>query len=803
MSLAGLAGWGTLVFFALARVSSAAEVVPTDVQLPGTQPGETSQIESVSKCDNCHGNFDPGGEPWFNWSGSMMAHASRDPIFWATVAIAEQDFDGVGDLCIRCHVPEGWLGGRSTPTDGSGLAEGDDDGLQCDVCHRLTRPDGSEHVGVQNAPFLAHDGGSPPTGFLGSGMYVIWDENSKLGPYADAEARHQFEASQFHRSEDLCGTCHDVSNPVVGDLAHNHGAQTPLAPGSFSGIPGAPVEDKAAFNNFPYQYGVVERTTSEHKASAWDTTPVSDYPTLPAELQGGSIQLAYQAALLAGNGGDYEDGTTRTFSCQSCHMRPTVGEGCDKNPPVRGDLPVHDLTGGNYWMPEVIQYLDGLGQLVLGGGLTQDQRNALDAGALRAQQNLDHAASLSVSGNQVTVTNLTGHRLITGYPEGRRMWLRIRWYDAQDTLLADDGAYGALSVDIGGAPAQVETLLDLDPPYTRIYEVHGAMTQEWASQLRGLGWPADLPLGFDRETGLVDGTLEELASEPPGSHHETFHFALNNYVAKDTRIPPWGMAYSEAVARNLLPVPSDQYGGGPGGAAPPGGVFDHQDVVTLNPPPGANHAAITLLYQPTSWEYVQFLELANTGEIAPLAAEGAKLRDAWQNTQMAAPYTMVSASWQLTVPACQDGVDNDGDGFADWDGAGVTAQDPGCSGPADESENDASTACDDRLDNDGYGWAVFPRDPGCRRATSTSESPQCQDGLNNDPAQDAFVDFDGGASAGLPAAQQTAPDPQCNGIAWKDREARPRPRCGFGYEVAPLLVALVVWSRIRRRSQAA
>jgi hypothetical protein len=42
-----------------------------------------------------------------------------------------------------------------------------------------------------------------------------------------------------------------VSNPAVGDLAHNNGAQLPLAPGSFSGVPGAPVTEKAAFKNFP------------------------------------------------------------------------------------------------------------------------------------------------------------------------------------------------------------------------------------------------------------------------------------------------------------------------------------------------------------------------------------------------------------------------------------------------------------------------------------------------------------------------------------------------------------------------
>ena len=40
-----------------------------------------------------------------------------------------EEFDGAGDLCIRCHSAGGWYGGRSTPTDGSGLQASDDDGI--------------------------------------------------------------------------------------------------------------------------------------------------------------------------------------------------------------------------------------------------------------------------------------------------------------------------------------------------------------------------------------------------------------------------------------------------------------------------------------------------------------------------------------------------------------------------------------------------------------------------------------------------------------------------------------------------
>ena len=111
----------------------------------------------------------------------MMAHASRDPLFWATLAVAEQDFAGGGDFCLRCHVPSGWLAGRSVPTDGAALdTTRDVHGVECDQCHRLTNPDGSEYLGLQVPPFVANDGGAPATGYYGSGQYVMW--NGPPGP---------------------------------------------------------------------------------------------------------------------------------------------------------------------------------------------------------------------------------------------------------------------------------------------------------------------------------------------------------------------------------------------------------------------------------------------------------------------------------------------------------------------------------------------------------------------------------------------------------------------------------------------
>src|SRR4029453_17324833 len=88
--------------------------VPTDVQMPGTQPDDVLvDLHTPNDCANCHGNYNPQTEPTHLWRGSMMSHASRDPLFWATLAVVEQDFVGGGDFCIRCHVPSGWLAGRS------------------------------------------------------------------------------------------------------------------------------------------------------------------------------------------------------------------------------------------------------------------------------------------------------------------------------------------------------------------------------------------------------------------------------------------------------------------------------------------------------------------------------------------------------------------------------------------------------------------------------------------------------------------------------------------------------------------
>jgi hypothetical protein len=633
-------------------------------------------------------------------------------------------------------------------------------------------------------PFVANTPITGAEGFYGSGMLSIWGGNEKLGPYRadDAKAKHQRMQSAWHRSEDFCGTCHDVSNSVTGHFAPNFGAQ----PGAVANVitdgprehptPDTITEANEAYvslNNPPYAFGVVERTFSEYKSSGFSGMPISNFENLPVDLQvaGGALERAANAA-----GPTYEDGTDRYFTCQSCHMAPlsASGLGCNKNGvPSRNDLPVHDLTGGNNWISPLIQQQDLRGVLRMGGDLNATQIAAMDAGVTRAEDSLRTTVKMDVVGNTVKLTNLTGHKAITGYPEGRRMWLNIVWKDSGGQTLREDGAYGPLGFNlinpVDDTEFEPQSLLDLHDPNTKIYEAHYGMSKEWADVLLSVGYPAGLELSYDRETGLADYNLGMLAGQAPGTSHETFHFALNNQVIKDNRIPPYGMSYNEAQKRNALPVPADtQYGGGTASYNSLTNVYEYWDTITLTPPTEdqqgnpavAVSADITLYYQGTSWEYVQFLWLANNtppGEF--LADEGVNMLDAWVKTGMVPPFAMATATWGATcepVPEiCNDGTDNDCDGLADGD-------DPDCqvcqpTGTPETICNDVDDDCDDLIDED---YVATPTTCGVGVCEATGQM-ECQTGVEVDTCTEGTPGTEG------PEGDATCSDSQdndCDGL---------------------------------------
>ena len=185
--------------------------------------------------------------------------------------------------------------------------------------------------------------------------------------------------------------------------------------------------------------------------------------------------------------------------------------------------------------------------------------------------------------------------------------------------------------------------------------------------------------------------------------------------------------------------------------------------------------------------------------------------DIWNSADQDTTPATASGNLSLTfVPefaACQDSIDNDGDGFTDFVGG-----DPGCADSEDLSEKDPTLACDDGADNDGDGRIDFDPatfaspgdrytlpsgsgDPGCQTPSYWTENPQCQDGVYNDG--DGKMDYDAGLSANG-TADPNVPDPECLGKPWKNREAKPASTCGLGAELALLLPPLM-WLSLRRR----
>jgi hypothetical protein len=523
--------------------------VPTtlrDMKLPGSQPFSAGIMEDPDvNCVTCHGNYDSNVEPWFNWKGSMMAQAQRDPIFIACMAIAEQDAPSVGDLCLRCHTPGGWLEGRSVDTRGGMITAKDRQGVQCDFCHRLVDPDYVVGVSPAQDEDILNALDDVPSSHS-NGQFVVDPVSSKRGPYADAIASHSFVESAFHRSGNLCGTCHDVSNPVfVRD------SSVVYSPNAFD----SEHPDGDLRNMFP-----IERTFSEWSASDYATTGV----------------FAPQFA------GNKPDGMVST--CQDCHMKDLSGIGCSEpGAPTRADLPHHDLTGGNHFIPDILPSM-------FPGEVDVAQ---LQAGKQRAIALLQAAASMALAGGQtggtptvtVTVTNETAHKLPSGYPEGRRVWLNVKAYDAQGgNLVYESGAYN---------PSTAVLTHDTD---ARIYEIQPGISTR-------LSPVVGLPVG------------------------KSFHFVLNDTVFSDNRIPPRGFTNAAFAAIQSPPV-AHVYADS-----------QYWDETEYTLPFNAR-----FYYQGTSKEYVEFLRDANVTNSA-----GLDFYNAWAATGKAAPVAMAHDTISVDV----------------------------------------------------------------------------------------------------------------------------------------------------------
>ena len=539
-------------YFIAAVLATAAILSPcaaADFTPHATQPRLLDLIPADS-CRACHQagqSSQRPTSPWNSWAGSMMAHAGRDPVFWAALDVANSDAPGSGDFCLRCHLPEAWLQGRvakdglgnTNPGGANGCAllgdhddgdsyEIDYSGVTCHVCHRQN----------ENGP------GGATTRRENANLWIDIDscggEPCRYGPYQYSEPGfqpppHVYSPSQFVQRGEFCGSCHDVTTPIT-----DTGPFRTLrdAAGADTGIP------------FP-----IERTFSEWRASAYADKVFADgfaesEPRTQVERYG--------------------------QTCQACHMRNSTNpdaQACNFGGARGTNLPVHEFAGANVWVL-------GLVRTLYGGIAGLDRELEIDQAIAVARQMLASSANVAVTvqsfaggtlNARVRVTNLTGHKLPTGYAEGRRLWLEVAAYaNGSDTPFWRSGVYDAAT----------GLLTNGDSP-VKVYEVeHGV----WDSAANG------------GAGGCV--TTDNLG-------RKQFHFVLNDCIAKDNRIPPLG--FRGGTNPELRPVGATYPQTSPGS----GILVNYDDVAYAIPVPLGTATPIevraTLRHQVASRDYIEFL----------------------------------------------------------------------------------------------------------------------------------------------------------------------------------------------------
>ncbi len=675
------------------------------IRMPGTQPDEMTypltgpDKTEVNGCLNCHGEnqffgIDQPATAGYPWAGSMMGQAARDPIFWATMTVAMQDSvwalgnANAGDLCLRCHFPEGWLGGRSGHNDpndlnASSMSASDYDGVHCDVCHLQFDPFFEDaNAGTRElladwdedptslAPFVGEidrtyledqtqaadielfNGGAGGFGFYvnpgdgtlkpkyemtfteNAGGQMFMSDTTTILPGGQQPQYHSFKRgsfingvidpadhdapfySRYHKSKFFCSTCHDVSNSVFANLE----------------VPGLTLPDQSMGTDLiseqysAHLFGHVERTFSEFMLSAY--AEPGGAPT-NAEYAAGDNTASIPGVVPV----------THADKCQDCHMSDVAGGlpagGSTPRPTLEhpnSGSPAHDFQGGNLWMTRILASLDeesnggatfdpvnfeiltggtanppavppasvathtldvtqGLG--LLSGDHTPGE--ALSNAAERAKYQLLQAATIKdavynpATGNLTfKVQNNTGHKLISGYPEGRRMFLNITAHDLINAVMFEINPYDYAAGTLKGLTSNYS---DPDSP--------------------ALAAPAPLMANQAYNDALV---YEMKQSSSLTEESKTFHFVLGTARVKDNRIPPKGFNIAGAADRLIEPVWNGVVDPNYFTALEYAGGYDEVSVQLL---PGADHVDIKLYYQGTSREYVEFLrdEINGTGDL--------------------------------------------------------------------------------------------------------------------------------------------------------------------------------------------
>lgn len=422
----------------------------------------------------------------------------------------------------------------------------------CADCHSaLPNPAGAMQTTEPPLPVMLRHGRVVPMSSIG--MYSLWQgsamANSAIDPYWQARAR--WEARQHPTAaaviEDTCMHCHA---PMQRYEAHLQGQTARLNQMDALGRDG--VSCTLCHQILPDRLGTKASFTAEFvineqkRAFGPHANPFVNpmvmqtgyTPTLGAHITESAMcgschtvitpvlnatgdvvgEFVEQAPYLEWLASEYP---ARGVSCQSCHMpeprdvagRPLAQQiatrpngGFFPQTGARTPFGKHAFTGANVLLSEFM------------AAITPAKSAVLAASGGRARESLGAALDLAFTTERrgselevdVTLRNLTGHKLPTAFPT-RRMWLFVRVADANGATLFESGRPDPATGEIvgwDGDPAHRDEIVK--PSQVAVYEAiladsTGVPTKSLLSAARMAKDNRLLPAGFRASAALPDG----------------------------------------------------------------------------------------------------------------------------------------------------------------------------------------------------------------------------------------------------------------------------------------------------------
>jgi nitrate/TMAO reductase-like tetraheme cytochrome c subunit len=145
-------------------------------------------------CNECH------QQHYTEWSGSMHAYSSTDPIFRAMNQRGQEETKGeLGDFCVKCHAPMAVA--EQATTDGLNLDSLPKElqGVTCYFCHQAT-----DVADTHNNPLLLANDTTMRGGIKDPVPFKA--HKSEYSPLLDGQ--------DSDNSSKMCGSCHDISVPA-------------------------------------------------------------------------------------------------------------------------------------------------------------------------------------------------------------------------------------------------------------------------------------------------------------------------------------------------------------------------------------------------------------------------------------------------------------------------------------------------------------------------------------------------------------------------------------------------------------